>query len=152
MPTMCVILYGFTYLQSMFTIITVNGVFRETSDTISSQDHILGFSRTFVLKKFASGLVCQTLRIYKSIRIFSHHFVLCSMCLLQGLFRNSAEYRIINEIALFYRPSAMQLDQAFKSLPVLKTNVPEPLSADDQRCLLIVFNDLTGLDPAWSRK
>lgn len=41
----------------MFAVITVNGIFKEDNELVSDKDNILGFSRTFVLKKFVEGLV-----------------------------------------------------------------------------------------------
>lgn len=107
-------------------MITVNGIFKEICDTADVEDNILGFSRTFVIKKFADGL---------------------------GLFKNSAEYRIINEIVLFYRPSVKQINSYNVPINAPKTNAqPEPVSEDDEKCLMIIFNDLTGLVPGWCRK
>lgn len=68
------------YLQSMFAIITVNGIFKEMNDANENQDNILGFSRTFVLKKFASGLVsmpliCHILAKYCIPKLFASYIV-----------------------------------------------------------------------------
>lgn len=107
-------------------VITVNGIFKEICDTGEIEDNILAFSRTFVIKKFADGL---------------------------GLFKNSAEYRIINEIVLFYRPSNKQINSYNVPMGVQKGNAQtELVTEDDEKCLMIIFNDLTGLVPGWCKK
>lgn len=73
--------------------------------------------------------------------------------LFQGLFKNSDEYRIINEMVLFYRPSMKQLSDAFKIPSTPKMNpFSEAITAEDQKCMLIVLHDLTGLLPSWCKK
>lgn len=44
--------------QSMMVILKVNGLFKEQATTLDEEDLMLGFSRTFVLKRVADGAVC----------------------------------------------------------------------------------------------
>lgn len=46
-------------MQSTFVVINVNGVFKEENELVSERDNTLGFFQTFVIKKFAEGLVCN---------------------------------------------------------------------------------------------
>lgn len=72
----------------------------------------------------------------------------------QGMFHSSEEYRITNDIILFYRPTTAQLRQSFQSRPVLRQPVAdvEDITEEDKQGLSVVFQEFTGLNSNWCKK
>lgn len=76
------------------------------------------------------------------------------------MFANSEEYKITNEIVLFYRPSIQQLRSCFKQPPAVRgLTLEQPLSDssdditdEDKHGLVIIFGELTYLSALWCKK
>lgn len=112
--------------QQKKAVITLNGMFKDSGNSLNDEEVILGFSRTFVIAKQADGL---------------------------GMFHASEEYQILNDIVVFYRPSVAQLNSSFKTarpneVPKDESDVTE----DDKLGLEIIFHELTGLNSMWCKK
>lgn len=133
-------------------VITVNGMFKDIGEQHGVEDLILGFVKTFVLRRFNIG---------------------------QGMFGCCVEYRISNEQVLIYRPSIMQLNQAFPAnhrdsmqtpdvsritasnrvVFCSQNQITKPLffcsiaqdvvSQDDKDGMVIMFQELSNLVPLW---
>lgn len=70
------------------------------------------------------------------------------------MFHSSEEFRIANDIILFYRPSLTQLRQSFQSRLMTRQPVAdnEDITEEDKQGLTIVFQELTGLNSTWCTK
>lgn len=108
----------------MKAVITVNGLFKECGNTLNDEEVIFGFSRTFIISKQAEGL---------------------------GMFHASEEYQILNDIVLYYRPSATQLNNSFKNNRAIADNSND-VTEDEKLGLEIIFHELTGLNSTWCKK
>lgn len=114
--------------QSKKAVITVNGLFKDCGSSLNEEEIILGFSRTFIIAKYAEGL---------------------------GMFHASEEYHILNDIVLFYRPSVAQLNNSFKTPSpnaIAGAEDNGDVSDDEKTGLEIIFHELTGLNGVWCRK
>lgn len=93
---------------------------------MNEEDLFLGFSRTFIIAKQNDSL---------------------------GMFHSSEEFQITNDILLFYRPTILQINNAFKSTGLADAiDVDDEVSEDDKQGLEIIFHELTGLNSAWCKK
>lgn len=74
--------------------------------------------------------------------------------ILQGMFHSSEEFRISNDIILFYRPTTAQLRQSFQLRPMLRQPVAdvEDISEEDKQGMSVVFQEFTGLNSTWCTK
>lgn len=111
-------------------MIVVNGVFKQISKFLNESDLILGFSRTFIIGKSADKT---------------------------GMFQHSKEFKILNDISLFYRPSAVQVENAFRfqskeGESSETSDSIEIVTNEDKLGLITILNDLTGLSSVWCRK
>lgn len=104
----------------------MNGLFKESGNTLNDEEVILGFSRTFIISKQAEGL---------------------------GMFHASEEYQILNDIVLYYRPSVSQLNNSFKNIrPSVVPDDGSDVTEDEKLGLEIIFHELTGLSSSWCKK
>lgn len=101
----------------------MNGLFRDSGHSLNEAKLILGFSRTFIIVKYAEGL---------------------------GMFHAKQEYQIQNDIVLFYRPSETQLMNSFKTPRPIAA--PDEVTEDEKSGLEIIFHELTGLNGLWCKK
>lgn len=76
-------------LQPQMVVVTVNGLFKEHGQTINEDEMLLAFVRTFVLVQSETK---------------------------QGLLGLSVCYKISNEQVLIYRPSVLQIKNAFQTI------------------------------------
>lgn len=115
-------------------VLTVGGLFRESSAVLQQDDQVFGFVRTFVLRRQAHAL---------------------------GLFGHSVHWAIGNEQVLVYRPSAGQLAAVFGAAAALAAAKETrqwpldgglPLSAVEQDGMVIAFQEITNLRPQWCTK
>lgn len=77
----------------------------------------------------------------------------------QGLFGGSEEYRIWNEMILFYRPSIQQLRNSFKQpkpklrgAPMSLPETADDITDEDKHGLVIIFGELSNLSTLWCKK
>lgn len=102
-------------------------MFRDSGHTLNDvKKLILGFSRTFIIVKYAEGL---------------------------GMFHAKQEYQIQNDIVVFYRPSDTQLMNSFFSKPrPIAAPDNDEVTEDEKAGLEIIFHELTGLNGLWCKK
>lgn len=104
----------------------MNGLFKESGNSLNEEDLILGFARTFIICRQAEKL---------------------------GMFHASEEFQITNDIVCFYRPSSLQLKYSFKAI---RSNIVEDddddITDDEKQGLEIIFHELTTLKGAWCKK
>lgn len=74
--------------------------------------------------------------------------------MLQGMFHSSEEFRIANDIILFYRPSIAQLRSTFQSRSMARQPIADTddITEEDKHGLSIVFQELTRLNSTWCKK
>lgn len=70
------------------------------------------------------------------------------------MFRNSEEFKIHNDIVLYYRPSIQQLRNSFKDTQTVQLNKskPDEITQEDKQGLIIIFQELTGMNSIWCKK
>lgn len=76
------------------------------------------------------------------------------------MFGSSEEYKVTNEVILFYRPSIQQLRNCFRQPPTVRgLTLEQPLSEtsdditdEDKHGLVIIFGELTCLSALWCKK
>lgn len=95
-----------TFVQPLIVVLKVSGLFSEQGSNVNEEDLLLGFSRTFVLKKVADRVVCSASCNRSHSSLISHQF--------QGFFEHSAQYVIINEMVFIHRPSVFQTKNSFR--------------------------------------
>lgn len=103
----------------------MNGLFRDSGHSLNEAKLTLGFSRTFIIVKYAEGL---------------------------GMFHAKQEYQIQNDIVLFYRPSETQLMNSFKTPRPIAAPDNDEVTDDEKSGLEIIFHELTGLNGLWCKK
>lgn len=70
------------------------------------------------------------------------------------MFHSSEEFRIVNDIILFYRPSISQLRQSFEPRLLPRQCIADTtdITEEAKQGLTIVFQELTGLNTLWCTK
>ncbi|CAD7081855.1 unnamed protein product [Hermetia illucens] len=117
-------LFSFTTDVTIFTdklvCLTVSGIFQEPA-TITDVEFRLAFTRTFLFKQHATEL---------------------------GIFKNTNEYKIINDIIFITNPTNDQLKMSFRYSKPNKTKLQEP-TVEDKEYLFVMFQRMTGLKNIW---
>ncbi|KAG4074421.1 hypothetical protein HA402_000400 [Bradysia odoriphaga] len=94
-----------TYNSPLIVVLTVSGVFKEQGSTLNEEDVLLGFTRTFVLKRVAEGA---------------------------GFFGHSVQYSIINEMLFIHRPSVYQTKNSFRRVDNMLMDTDDVSTAIDR--------------------
>lgn len=70
------------------------------------------------------------------------------------MFHSSEEFRIANDMILFYRPTMAQLRQSFQSRLMTRQPVADAddITEEEKQGLSVVFQELTRLNSTWCKK
>lgn len=70
------------------------------------------------------------------------------------MFQSSEEFKIVNDMILFYRPTIKQIRNSFVGPMMIRNPLCESteITDEDKQGLVIIFHELTGLSTVWCKK
>ncbi|KAH8395304.1 hypothetical protein KR222_008569, partial [Zaprionus bogoriensis] len=131
------------HYDSKMAIISVNGLLRDEPDLL------LAFSRQFVLKVDAVGLVSR--QCNELLAVAHIHLSLSSLFFAQGVGKCARRMKIINERLNIMNPTKKQERDGFRfyELPKEPPSVEQEDNVDVKEHKLHIFQEITGLRPRW---